>query len=238
MIRFENATFSYEKRRPVLSALNLEFTAGVTLVLGVNGSGKSTLLKLAAGVECPDAGRVLVDGFDLWADEVAARRSLAYLPEFPDLSPYATIEEILSLVCRLREEPPARCREVLDLFGLDEAANRSVRELSLGQKRRATFAAAFIGTPANILLDEPLEALDRQIQSKVLAWFDRRAVLKATIVVVSHAIEPFLDLATRAVGLRQGQPRIVALLPDSRAARADLIDALARSEWESLEPPD
>jgi ABC-2 type transport system ATP-binding protein len=233
MIRFEDVSFSYEESRPVLSALNLEFPAGISLVLGVNGSGKSTLLKLAAGIECPDAGRLLVDGLDLWEDEVAARRSLAYLPEFPDLSPYATIEEILSLVCRLRGEPPSRRIEVLELFGLDEAAGRSVRELSLGQKRRATFAAAFIGTPSNILLDEPLEALDRRIQTEVLAWIGRRAASKATVVVVSHAIEPFLDTATRAVGMRQGQPRTIAPLPEARAAKIEILEALARSEWES-----
>ena len=103
----------------------------------------------------------------------------------------------------------------------------------MGQKRRATFAAAFVGTPSNILLDEPLEALDRRIQSEVLAWIGRRAAARATVVVVSHAIEPFLDIATHAVGMRQGRPRIVAPLPDSRAAKTEVVEALARSEWES-----
>jgi len=238
MIRFDDVSFGYEKNRPILSAVSLEFPAGVTLVLGVNGSGKSTLLKLAAGVECPDSGCVQVDGFGLWTDEVAARRSLAYLPEFPDLSPYATIEEILTLVCRLREEPPVRAGQVLDLFGLKEAADRSVRELSLGQKRRATFAAAFIGTPANILLDEPLEALDRWIQAEVLAWIGRLAAAGATVVIVSHSAEPFLGLASRAVGMRQGRPRVAAPLPGAPADKAGIIDALARSDWEILGPLD
>ena len=180
-----------------------------TLVLGVNGSGKSTLLKLAAGVEHPDAGAVFVGGLDLWKDETAARRGLAYLPEFPDLSPYATIREICDFVCRLRGEPVVRGREALDVFGLGPYAHRSVRELSLGQKRRATFAAAWIGSPTHVLLDEPLEALDRKVRDAALAWIFRLAERGAAVLVVSHEIEPFLDRAVRAVGLAGGRPTVV-----------------------------
>ena len=78
-------------------------------------------------------------------------------------------------------------------------------------------AIALLKDAPNILLDEPLEALDRRIRSEVLAWIGRRTAARATVVVVSHAIEPFLDIATHAVGMRQGRPRIVAPLPDSRA---------------------
>ena len=87
MIRFHQASFAYRDGEPVLSGVDLEIPAGLTLLLGPNGCGKSTLLKLAAGVEQPDAGRVEVDGKDLWVDEVEARRSLAYVPEQPDLTP-------------------------------------------------------------------------------------------------------------------------------------------------------
>ena len=66
MIRFESVSFTYDVDRPLLRALDLEIGAGLTLVVGPNGSGKSTLLKLAAGVEPPDGGRVLIDGLDLW----------------------------------------------------------------------------------------------------------------------------------------------------------------------------
>jgi ABC-type multidrug transport system ATPase subunit len=228
MIRFENVSFSYRKGEPVFEGLNLEIGPGLTLVLGVNGSGKSTLLKLAAGVEAPDSGAVFVGGLDLWKDEVAARRSLAYLPEFPDLTPYATIREICDYVCRLRGEPIAKGREGLEMFGLGPYAHRSVRELSMGQKRRATFAAAWIGTPSHVLLDEPLESLDRRIREAALEWIFRLAAAGSAVLVVSHEIDPFAGRADRAVGLGRERPTIAERLPDAPASRIAILEALAR----------
>ena len=114
MIRFEQASFSYDGRVRVIDRAEAELGPGLTLCLGLNGCGKSTLLKLAAGVEHPDEGRILLGGRDLWSDEVAARRTLAYLPEHPDLTPFATIGDILRMVCRLRGEAPGRASEALE----------------------------------------------------------------------------------------------------------------------------
>jgi ABC-2 type transport system ATP-binding protein len=228
MIRFENVSFSYRGGEPVFDRLDLEIGPGLTLVLGVNGSGKSTLLKLAAGVESPDGGSVLVGGHDLWKEEIAARRGLAYLPEFPDLTPYATIREICDYVCRLRREPAAKGREALEMFGLGPYAHRSVRELSLGQKRRATFAAAWIGTPSHVFLDEPLEALDRRIREAALDWIFRLAADGSAVLVVSHEIDAFAGRADRAVGLVRGRPTLAERLPDAPGERIALLEALAR----------
>ena len=133
MIHFQNVSFFYEKDTPVLVGIDLEFQSGLTMLLGPNGCGKSTLLKLASGVEKPDAGQITIDGYDLWQDEVEARKNLAYVPEQPDLTPYATIREILNLVCRLRNEPLEKEMDPLEFFGLRDLASRTVRELSLGQ---------------------------------------------------------------------------------------------------------
>jgi ABC-type multidrug transport system ATPase subunit len=121
--------------------------------------------------------------------------------------------------------------EALRLFGLDQVSNRSIRELSLGQKRRAIFAAAFIGTPKHILLDEPLETMDRRIQDEVLAWIRLHLEAGAVIALVSHRIEPFVDLATRAVGLKDGRTMMVDSLAGSREERLKVLESLARSEW-------
>jgi ABC-type multidrug transport system ATPase subunit len=230
MIRFQNVSFSYQKGEPVFKDLNLGLGPGLTMILGLNGCGKSTLLKMAAGVEHPDSGQIFVDGHELWREEIAARRNLAYLPEQPDLTPYATIREILRLVCRLRHESLEAANQTLELFGLGAVAHRSVRELSLGQRRRATFAAAFIGSPKNILLDEPLEAMDRQIQGEILSWVRAHVRAGATIALVSHAIEQFFDLATQAVGLKDGKAAVFSALPENREEKMNLLERLARGK--------
>lgn len=237
MIRLQGVSFAYRESEPVLAGVDLEIAPGLTLLLGPNGCGKSTLLKIAAGIERPDSGRIEIDGHDLWTDEVAARRGLAYVPEQPDLTPYATLREILDLVCRLRGEPRESGREALARVGLGKLSHRSVRELSMGQRRRAVLAAALIGTPRQALLDEPLEAMDRGAREDLLAWTDRLVAAGAAVVVVSHEIEPFVPRASRALAVRAGRCLDAGPLPDDPAARLALLDRLARGEDEHGRAP-
>lgn len=230
MIRFERVSFAYRSAEPVLADVDVEVAPGLTLLLGPNGCGKSTVLKLASGVEQPDAGRIEIDGHDLWRDEVAARRGLAYVSEQPDLTPYATVREILLLVCRLRGEPRPRVDEALELVGLTGLAHRSVRELSMGQRRRAVLAAARIGTPRHVLLDEPLEAMDRRAREDILAWIDRLLAAGSTVLVVSHDLEPFAARVTRALTVQGGRCTAVDALPGRPDARWALLERLARGE--------
>ncbi len=227
MIRFVDAFYAYEKTSPVLSGINLEITSGLTLLVGPNGCGKSTFLKLAAGVEKLDSGFVFIQNFELWTDEVAARKNLAYLPEQPDLTPYASIKEILDLVCRLRREPLKKGRAELEFFGLDKISERTVRELSMGQRRQAVFAACKIGTPQYILLDEPLEGMDIGIQKKILEWIDLRIKEGVAMIVVSHSMTPFLELATRVLTIYEGQTFLFEHLPTKQQEKRDFIKNLA-----------
>jgi ABC-type multidrug transport system ATPase subunit len=228
MMLFQNVSFGYEPKQSVIRNASFALKPGLTLILGPNGCGKSTLLKLAAGVERPDQGCILVDGIDLWKKEAEARRGLAYLPEFPDITPYATLRDVLRLVCRLRDERKEAGDRALEVFGLAREAGRSIRELSSGQRKRALFAAAFVGRPDHILLDEPLDALDRRIGDDVLAWIGDRTAAGATVAVVSHSIEPFPGLATMALTVRDGLVEAYENLPAPPGERFRLLDSLAR----------
>ena len=227
MITLRGVRFSYG-RAVALQCDALEIDAGVTLLLGPNGAGKSTLLKLVAGVEQPTAGTIAIDGHDLWRDEVAARASLAYVPEHPDLTPYATVGEVMGLVCRLRGRPTEDGVRALSTVGLDGLGDRSVRELSMGQRRRAVLAAAFIGEPTTLLLDEPLEAMDRAMRTWLTSWITDASARGATVVIATHDIEPFVDLAVRAVVVTRGAPELLAPLPGDRVVRRGMLDASAR----------
>ena len=222
MIRFRGVSFAYRRGAPVVEVADLAIGDGLTLVLGPNGSGKSTLLRLASGVERPDAGTVEVDGRDLWTDEAAARRGLAYVPEQPDVTPYATVADVLELVCRLRGEPRARASAALEEVGLAGLGGRSVRELSMGQRRRAVWAAARIGAPSTIVLDEPLETLDRAMRDAIVAWTNGALDRGARVLVATHELEPFLARAARAVSFEDGRARLW------EPVGAALAEALAR----------
>ncbi len=219
--------FGYRRGVPVIAVPDLAIGPGTTLVVGPNGAGKSSLLKVLAGVERPDRGTVEIGGHDLWTAEVAARRLLAYVPEQPDLSPYARLDEVLALVCRLRDVSEAEAGPALQRAGLARHADRSIRELSMGERRRALLAAAWIGTPRLLLLDEPFDAMDRAIRAEILAWMDSTAAAGGTVLVVSHEIEPFVPRATAVLAVSNGTVTRHAL-PDDPTGRTAAVEAWAR----------
>ena len=230
MISLRDVRFGYSKGSVAFSCDALVIEPGITLLLGPNGAGKSTLLKLISGVEQPTAGTVAVNGHDLWRDEVAARASLAYVPEHPDLTPYATVGEVLGLVCRLRGRPVDEGTRALETVGLDGLGDRSIRELSMGQRRRAVLAAAFVGEPTTLLLDEPLEAMDRAMRAWLTSWITDASARDATVVVATHDVEPFVNLAQRAIVVSRGAPRVVDPLPHEPEERLTLLDRSARGQ--------
>ena len=223
MIRFQEVTFSYSGSGRELDSLNLVLGRGLTLLAGPNGAGKSTLLRLAAGIEKPDQGKVMINGLDLWEHETEARAGLAFLPDHADLTPYATLAETLGMVCRVRRKPAGLAAERLKQVGLARLGGRSIRELSFGQRRRAMLAAVMIGEPVVLLLDEPLDGMDAQMRRFILDWIGRRLEDGAAILTASHEMDTFGPLADRAVGLLDG--RLLACL--DRPDRLGL-DYLAR----------
>ncbi|HUC43599.1 MAG TPA: ABC transporter ATP-binding protein [Candidatus Sulfotelmatobacter sp.] len=226
MIVFDRVRFAYGAGPPEIVTQRLEIGSGLTLVLGPNGCGKSTLLRLAAGVERPDAGVITILGEDLWRDEAAARRPLAYVPEQPELTPYASLDEVLRLVARLRGESSGAAAAALESVGLARFGSRSIRELSMGQRRRAVLAAAWIGSPRVVLLDEPLEGMDRGMQERIVAWVHDLDASEVVVVVATHDLDPFTSRARRAIGFEGVEPRVFAL-PSAPEARRETLDNLA-----------
>ncbi len=231
MISLTDVHFGYRQAEPVLQGAQCVISSGLTLLLGPNGAGKSTLLKIMAGIERPERGTAALEGLDLWKDEIQSRRNLVYVSEQPDLTPYATIFDVINLVCRLRRVPLEKGREALEKAGLDRISRRSIRELSMGQRRRAVLAAAWVGEPRIAVLDEPLEAMDRMIRSEILAWIDRLLARGAAVVVATHDIEPFVEGAARALSVKTGLCHVFEPLPPAYADRMKLFEELSRGRF-------
>lgn len=229
MIELRDIAFAYRRGAPVLELSALTIEPGLTLVVGPNGAGKSTLLRLIAGVEKPNRGIITIDGDDLWVHEAAARRHLAYVPEQPELTPYATIAEVMQLVAGLRGLGSESAADALMRTGLDGLMHRTVRELSMGQRRRAVLATALIGTPSILLLDEPLETMDLGMRAFVQMLAREHASSGGTVMIATHEIEPFAADTDVVVAMHGGRAQINRLDAASRGAdRVRIIEALAR----------
>jgi ABC-type multidrug transport system ATPase subunit len=192
----------------VLAHLDAEVAAGhATALLGANGVGKSTLLRIAAGVLAPDAGEVTLAGDSLLAADGAVRRRLGYVPEHPDALPHLTVRELVRL-CAALKRAPFPDDALLARLGADVLLDRRTHALSLGQRRRAFLAAALVGAPALLLLDEPSNGLDPDGVAMLVALLRERCAAGAAVLVATHDLA-FAD-ALGAARLPLARPAVTS----------------------------
>jgi thiamine transport system ATP-binding protein len=208
---------------PALEGATLDVGAGeVVTVLGPSGSGKTTLLRVIAGLQLPDAGRVLLDGSDL-AGVPPHRRGIGLVFQDHALFPHRDVLGNVAFGLRMRGDPPdavaRRVGELLELVGLAGLEQRSVGTLSGGEQQRVALARALAPEPRVLLLDEPLGSLDRRLRDRLLDdlahLFDE---LGLTAVYVTHDQTEAFTLGDRVAVMRDGRVVQVAT-PDELWAR-------------------
>ena len=186
----------------------------VYALVGANGAGKSTLLRMLVGITEPDAGRVVVCGEDISRRASSAKRHLGYLPEELILYEGLTGREYLELVAGLKDADPAKIPEELSFFELVVARNKLVGGYSLGMRKKLGLAAAMLGAPEVLVLDEPLNGLDVEMMRKLRLRIEDERRRGRAVLVASHVMSVVERISSRIGRLRAG--RLVA--EDSPAA--------------------
>ena len=195
---------------PLADDLHLHVPAGESVaILGPSGSGKSTLLKMIAGLEAPDAGRILFAGQDI-THEAPERRHFALM--FQDFALFPHLDVVDNVAVGLVEQrlPRAVARkkalELLAVFGLAAHAQQQVWKLSGGEQQRVALARALITLPRLLLLDEPFSALDAELRSSLRDEFRQRLASAAmTTVLVTHDEAEARAMAQRGYRLLEGK---------------------------------
>jgi ABC-2 type transport system ATP-binding protein len=206
---------AYGAKRAV-DALELEVPAGSFFgLVGPNGAGKTTTLKMIAGLLRPDGGRVEVQGIDVWAEPLAAKRRIGVLPETLQLFERLTGRQLLTYTGLLRGMEPGeverRGRELLDVLALAGDAGTLVVDYSLGMRKKIALATALLHAPPLLLLDEPFESVDPLSARTVRGVLDRHRLGGGTIVFSSHVMELVERLCDHVAVVHQG--RVVASGP-------------------------
>ncbi|MGW0660946.1 ABC transporter ATP-binding protein [Streptodolium elevatio] len=172
-------------RTTVVDQLSFTVRSGaVTGFFGPNGAGKTTVLKAVAGLVRPTAGRVLVQG----APVVSDARVLGVHIEPCGAHPGRTARAHLWTLAVIAGLPGARVGEVLDLVGLDHAAEVRVGTFSLGMRQRLGLASALLGDPEILVLDEPVNGLDPQAIRWLRTLIRERAERGGTTFLSSHIL--------------------------------------------------
>ena len=188
----DNISFSYGDR-DILRNFTLQIPPGkTTAVVGPSGSGKSTLLRIIAGLLTPATGTIVLNGQDI-SHVPTHLRSVGMIFQdnqlFPHLSVYDNIAFGLRMAKVDKQIIAERCRELLDLVGLAEAAKQSVAILSGGEAKRVALARALAPSPQVLLLDEPLTGLDHELHDRLAQ--DLQQILhdtSTTALLVTHLI--------------------------------------------------
>ncbi len=209
MLTIEHASVEFDGKI-ALDGVTLDVADGeVVTVLGPSGSGKSTLLRVIAGLQRPDAGRVVLDGEDI-TSVPPHRRGIGLVFQDHALFDHQDVQGNVAFGLRMRgdsrNDTEQRVRELLELVGLTGYERRSVATLSGGEQQRIALARALAPAPRVLLLDEPLGSLDRRLRDRLLEdleeLFER---ISLTALYVTHDQAEAFALGDRVAIMRAGR---------------------------------
>lgn len=207
MIEINSLTKKFGKR---VCLNNISFTVKKGEILGFlgpNGAGKTTTMSIITGYLSYTEGSVKVDGMEVLENPLEVKKKIGYLPEHPPLYLEMTVTEYLNFVYDLKKIDLNReehLNKVMSMVKITDVKGRIIRNLSKGYKQRVGFAAALIGDPEILILDEPTVGLDpKQI-------IEIRNVIKElgknrTIIISSHILQEISAICERVVIINKGE---------------------------------
>jgi ABC-2 type transport system ATP-binding protein len=196
-----------------LAGIDLEVPRGSVLgVLGPNGAGKTTAVKILTTLTLPDSGRAIVDGRDVVADPAGVRRSIGLAGQSAAIVDELTGRENLEMMGRLyhlgKRRSKDRAEELLEQFGLTDAAARRAKTYSGGMTRRLDLAASLVAQPKVLFLDEPTTGLDPRARNDMWQVIRDLVAAGTTLLLTTQYLEEADELADRIVVFDHG--RVIA----------------------------
>ena len=206
-IQVKDLQKSYQKIH-VLKGVDFEVEKGsIFALLGSNGAGKTTVVKILTTLLNPDSGTATVNSFDVATKPDDVRQSISLTGQFVAVDEILTGRENLIMIARLRhlKNPPQVTDELLNRFGLTDAADRRVSTYSGGMRRRLDIAMSLVGKPQLIFLDEPTTGLDPEARLEVWKTVKELANNGTTVFLTTQYLEEAEQLADRIAILHEGK---------------------------------
>lgn len=207
MIEVKNLCKKYANKT-ALNDVSFSVKEGEILgFLGPNGAGKSTTMNIITGYLSADNGTVTIDGKEIFENPSFVKSKIGYLPEIPPLYPYMTAVKYLEFIFDLKKiklNKKDHINEICDFLSISDVKERLIKNLSKGYKQRIGFAAALIGYPPVLILDEPTVGLDPK-QIIEIREFIKKLGKKHTVILSSHILSEVQAICDRVVVINNGQ---------------------------------
>lgn len=212
MISISHLTRKFNEHIAV-NDLCLEIPKGAMFgFLGPNGAGKTTTLKMLMGLLAPTSGTAIIDGIDVSEDPIAVKAKVGYLPDEVFLYDYLTGRQFLEFVADVRgierDIKQQRIDELLEAFGLADAANDFSANYSFGMKKKLALAGIVIHKPSLLILDEPFNGLDPQSVRDFREMLKKMSDEGVTVIFSSHVLEVVEKLVTHVGIISKGQLKL------------------------------
>lgn len=208
LIHAENLTKRFE-RHTAVAGLNLDVWQGEVLgFLGPNGAGKTTTVRMLTSILKPTEGRATIAGLDVVQDAREVRSLVGHLTEFPGLYLRMKAREYLDFYGELYGMAPAarraRAEELMDQFGIGDAANRRLSEFSKGMRQKVALIRSMLHSPRVLFLDEPTSAMDPHSAKQVRDAVEQLRGRGHTVFLCTHNLHEAEALADRLALIRKG----------------------------------
>lgn len=183
-IQLQKVNKSFDNK-VLFADLSYTFGQQVYHIIGKNGSGKSSLLRLIVGLDFPDSGSIILNNNYLVTDNSVNAKKLFYVPDDLAIYPFLTGKELLSWLANARTNSTAEINQILEQLELQQHLHTRFADMSLGTKKKFLLSTALIGQPDFILLDEPLNGLDKKSQQVLLGLLQKK-VNQCGVLLTSH----------------------------------------------------
>lgn len=236
MLVIENICKSFGKIKAV-DNISLRLKKNETIImLGENGAGKSTLFRLISGYLEADSGSIQADDTDIQSDRVSYLNKIGYVPEISALYGEMTTVEFLLFATDLKtasaETTTKKLHEAILNLELEEVKFQRLDTLSKGFKKRVELAAALIGEPEILLLDEPTEGLD-PLQKESIRKIIKNYAKKHLVIISTHALEDVESMSQRVLLVHKGKITADIKTADlKKSASANLLTSFKKMTGE------
>jgi sodium transport system ATP-binding protein len=239
MIDVQGLRKSFKTKTGTVQAVDgVSFTARdgeITGLLGPNGAGKTTTLRMLYTLMRPDGGSVRVDGIDIAADPLAARRRLGVLPDARGVYKRLTARENIAYFGRLHglseAEIATRTDRLVKALGMADVVDRRTEGFSQGQRTKTAIARALVHDPRNVILDEPTNGLDVMSTRGMREFLFGLRAEGRCVVFSSHIMQEVAALCDRIVVIAKGRVVAAGSADELRAAtgESNLEDAFVKA---------